>query len=279
MQKPTKAEQIQAAKQLLKQQSLPKFPQTAIELNQLLERHALPDHQDIEEILNQDLSLTAEVIKTASQSRFSGLSTTPIHSIHDALDALGIVHLQELVISTALNHLIQNLAQAEIQEHAQDTANFCFQIAKQTKAFSPSGAYLLGLLHNVGAMVMANLDKEYEPLFFESLEHPYQSQRKELSQYGTTHSIVGAVLINHWKLPAIYARTTFIHHHSNLDLIEDSEQQTLVAILQMANFLVSELHFAPHLSKELLQQKRMTQNILKLNDEQLKTIRAQFFLK
>ncbi len=276
---PTKATQIHTAKQLLKQQALPKFPSAVFELNQLLQHHALPDHRDIEEILNKDLGLTAEIIQTASLSKFSGLFTTPIRTIHEALDALGIIHLQEMVVSTALNSLIQNMAQTEIQEHAQDTANFCFQIAKQTKIFSPSGAYLLGLLHNIGAMVMANLDHQYEPLFFESLEQPYSSQQKELERYGTTHSILGAVLINRWQLPSIYAHTTFIHHTPRLESIEDETQQKMVALIQMANFLVSELHFAPHLSQEIHQQHHMAQTILKLNDEQLKTIRTQFFLK
>ncbi|WP_156493103.1 HDOD domain-containing protein, partial [Oleiphilus sp. HI0125] len=98
----------------------------------------------------------------------------------------------------------------------------------------PEEAYLTGLLHNIGELVLSrNFNKEYLTL---REEQPDEDKRlkHELGTFGIDHAELGAQLANEWGLSP-YAIDAIRYHHANT--VDILGAQHLVKILYAASAL------------------------------------------
>jgi len=116
-------------------------------------------------------------------------------------------------------------------------ASLAKQIAGKTSYPAPDEAFLSGLLHDIGKLVLwVNFSKEYSEILQSHRGEPDLLLAGEM-RLGATHCEVGAWMINRWNLQSFMADAVLYHHepvHRILDALP------LVKIVFVANTLCSE---------------------------------------
>jgi HD-like signal output (HDOD) protein len=268
-------QQLQKALNLMQGKKVIQLPPELLRLNELLNQSELPDRNEVADLIQTNLPLTAKVLETANSSKFS-FAQGEIQSISQAIDALGMINLHRLVIASGVSLQMQSFDQQEVQEHALESAQLCRLIAGHTQFFTPEEAYLLGLIHNIGAFFLSSIDPEYEPLFFETFDHPYSVIKQEYQRYQTSHPIIGLAIVRNWGLPKRLPKIITFHHQKNYLDMADDEIKEGIAMIQLANFLASEVRFGEHLSEETMLEKEQALTYFQMGQETLETIRTKF---
>ena len=110
-------------------------------------------------------------------------------------------------------------------------------IAKKTSYASPDEAFLTGILHDIGKLVLwVNFPKEYADILTSSNDQWDLILAGE-ARHGTTHCEVGAWLIKRWNLQSFMADAV-LYHHESVDRIQDG--LPLIKIIYVGNVLCPE---------------------------------------
>jgi HD-like signal output (HDOD) protein len=127
-------------------------------------------------------------------------------------------------------------------DSAMDNASVCAAISRQIGLAKPDEAYMIGLFHNCGNILMA---QKFEN-FTEVLESSYGSEDKrvvdaENEMLKTNHSVVGYYVSRAWHLPP-HISTAISQHHSAESIFKNHEYKdpttkNLLAILKMSEHI------------------------------------------
>jgi HD-like signal output (HDOD) protein len=166
-------------------------------------------YQQLRELLRVDPALAVRVLKVANSAFYGSRS---ISSIDRALTVLGAVAVAGIAMAARLDGSIApGCAESErfrhLRRHSLMTAVAAKQLA--TRAGVPpwdgEGAFLLGLLHDLGWLVQLQIEREqrlrpHEPA------GPAPTGRTE-------HALLSAALFAHWQLPTQFIDAARHHHH------------------------------------------------------------------
>lgn len=174
--------------------------------------------ETLAELVMRDPALSARVLTVANSAAFRRGSE--LRSIKQSLIALGT----RMVRTIASCLVVQNVFSVLPGAKAQDLAGFwrhSLFVAELSRATAQAlgrgdaeceEAYLAGLLHDVGQLVLlGGLGKAYGTLLLrsESEEDLVGNERPALA---TDHSAVGAWLVDQWQLPSLMADAILFHH-------------------------------------------------------------------
>lgn len=144
---------------------LPSLPQVILRMLDACDENA--DYQDLGKIIGNDTALTARVLALANSSFFR--RGQPVKSLHQALLRLGIENLRTLVITASLRQFLLKLGGDQWQQlrdfwrHSLATALLARALAQLTRYSNPEEAFLVGMLHNVGELVMLHHAGQPQP--------------------------------------------------------------------------------------------------------------------
>ena len=220
--------------------NLPSLPHILLKLIETCNREE-STVKDISQIINKDSSLSAKVIKMVN-SAYYGLSQR-VPSIEQALVLLGIDAVKNICICASVNQAFSNIKKDSLFDlkvfwkHSLMCATIAQLIAKKALYPSPDEAFLSGLLHDIGRLVLwVNLPEEYADILKSSKDQPELILAGE-ARHGATHCEVGAWLINRWDLQSFMADAV-LYHHESVDRIHNA--LPLVKIIYVANTLCPE---------------------------------------
>jgi HD-like signal output (HDOD) protein len=196
---------------------LPSLPATYFNLLKEIESPAAT-LQGIASVIARDPAATARLLQTVNSAAFS-----PAEKVAQPMDAVALMGVQTVKsIVLCLQVFGQDdearaagLVPEIIWEHSQLVAKFARQITlKQTSdAHLAEEAFTVGLLHDVGRIVMAtNLSHEYAAVVTAAREKSRPLHEEETAQFGVNHAKVGAYLLGLWGLPASYIEAVAAHH-------------------------------------------------------------------
>ncbi|MBW2174093.1 MAG: HDOD domain-containing protein [Deltaproteobacteria bacterium] len=199
--------------------------------------------KEISQIINKDAALSARVLSIVN----SVCSCPPnkVTNIDQALLLVGTNSIKNIAISASVHHAFDQAKDKSIVpmlkqfwSHSLMCAALAKLIAEKTSYPTPDEAFLSGLLHDVGKLVLwANLSKEQHAKGLEpSIEYSDMLLASE-TESGTSHYEVGALMINQWKLQSFMADAVR-YHHEPVDRIMDA--LPLVRIVFVANALCTE---------------------------------------
>ncbi len=107
-------------------------------------------------------------------------------------------------------------------------------IAKEVEYNNPDEAFLAGLLHDIGKLILwVNYPKEYTNLLEEHKDRPDLLLAGEI-RLGVTHCEVGAWLLHRWNLQSFLADAVLYHHEPTEKILNSFP---LVQIAYIANAL------------------------------------------
>lgn len=210
-------------RKLLTLASGPTMPETLTQLIALSNDKNANLHRLIK-IIEHDPSLAVQIVRYAKSAYFGYKGD--IKSIEQAVIAvLGFRQSLNIALGAALardfTHIhdgpmgIYDYWQHSIY-HAMLMEHFAQRLNSDCNV-NPNTAFLCGLLHDFGIVVIGHLFSRHAILINQMLRANPENSLLEIEQQilGTSHTIVGAWLMDHWQLPKVVQTVVLNHHNPN----------------------------------------------------------------
>ena len=212
---------------------LPALPDTVVRVMQLAD-NPKSGVADIAKALISDQALAARVLKLAN-SAFYG-SSRRIATVSDAVVILGMRTTRNLVMATGCQEILEQevagyaLPRGALLRHSLACASAAQALAKRTKYRGMEEAFVAGLLHDLGKVVMnLYLQNQFIQVFLRASSGAETYAEAERAIFGFDHAEAGAYLLERWNLPPSLV-TAVRYHHAPLDAPTDSPLPCLVHV-------------------------------------------------
>jgi putative nucleotidyltransferase with HDIG domain len=241
---------------------LPVFNPVALELLQLLGNPDTP-LDEIVETINEDQSLSAQVLKMANSAAFSGLEySETVRASAVRLGTRQIVNLalaaSQAALHTSENPVVNDVMR-ELWLHSHACALGCWALALKTGNMGLADqAYLAGLLHDIGKLYIL---KAMELLSQDSNFGSVLERKLIREVFSDMHVELGCRLMDHWNIPPVYRAIVADHHSEHVD-----PQDTLLAIVRLVNFNSRRLHLSLNPVVVSYEDSFPEQNALQMNE-------------
>ena len=193
--------------------------------------------KEIAATISADVSLTTLVLKMVNSAHYG--RNRRVGKISEAVAVMGINSLKVLALSSSVfsliagEELVEKFNIKKISRHLIEVASTSRKIAEAINYGDQEEAFVAGVLHDVGILVMILYFKEdYARVFEEMRTSLLGLMDAEKKLFGCTHCDVGAELIESWKLPTRLAFVVQNHHDAdNAGIIpDDSMLNNIVAL-------------------------------------------------
>jgi HD-like signal output (HDOD) protein/signal transduction histidine kinase len=257
--------------------NLPTLPHILLKLMEACNKEDT-DLKELSLIIDKDPSLTGKILKLVN-SAFYGLPYE-VESIERAAALVGIKAIKNIAICASIceafdhngNHGAFNLKL--FWWHSLKCAVLSRLIAKRVEYSLSDEAFLSGLLHDIGKLVLlVNFPQKYPDLL------RTHDQRHDLVLEGErrlcgSHCEVGGWILHRWRLPSFMVDSVLYHHEGKSRI---SEALSLVQIVYVANVLSQEPAWVqtviPKIPEEIFEfSEADTEELLSQSEEELKEI-------
>lgn len=217
---------------------LPSLPAVITELLTTMDKEDV-DVQSLCRKITLDQALTAKTLRLANSS-FYGMSSQ-VTTIQQAISILGFRSIRTLLTACSVTAAFPRNAGGSFNfegfwRHSVATAVSAQKLARLL-AVNPDTAFTAGLLHDIGALVLATRFREqYESMLAYRREHDCTIVVAEQAVLGIDHTVVGSALTAYWKFPLEMQRAVAGHHTP-----EDSGMSPLTLVVHAANTLAHAL--------------------------------------
>ena len=255
------------------------LPQTLAEVLRV-SRDEKSSAQSLSAVLMKDPGLTVKVLRIAN-SPYYGVGRE-ITTMTQAVVTLGMRTVTALALSTSVYKVIgswgSSIDRNRFWRHSLEVAIGSRMIAEAIKHQPAEEAFVAGLLHDVGILV---LDGSFHSQYSEIWKRKRADESLvdlETETWGTDHARVAKFLLEQWHLPQRICDSVGLHH---MVFPPDAKNQEMVLaqIVNLANlisrFQISE--FAPRNVALCAENKENLRSILGLRPEVLAEIEAKLF--
>lgn len=176
---------------------IPRLPVSSVELlNRLLDEKST--HAQVAELVRQDPSLTATLLKAINSSRFN--FGQQITDLSHAVSLLGFEGVYQIIMAESLRKSLPDTEQFRSSyQRALLLSYIAFAFAQASNKVRPAEMATIALLHDVGRVVIELLQRQH-PAFKAMIRqvHP---------------GIVGAELLKAWQLPEPVWQSIALQHY------------------------------------------------------------------
>lgn len=249
---------------------LPSLPSAFIAAVQVLSRDDAPASSCIDAI-ERDQALTVRILRLAN-SVFYG-APGHVSRIADAVQMLGLRTVASTLAAMSLRSTLGSLRCEGFSfdsywRHTLCTALASREIAR-TVSLDPGEAFLLGLLHDVGKLILAMTSPELEAQAMHvSRSKGISSEAAEVLVLGVSHAEVGAAVARQWNFPGSIAEAIG-HHHEPL-LLSPGGHLKQSQLVHLANHMAHSLEASPEITAHLLNDPMWS--VLGIHTEQLRQL-------
>jgi putative nucleotidyltransferase with HDIG domain len=197
-------------------QDLPSLPAVVGELLACVGQEGL-DMQVLAGKLALDQSLSAKTLRLANSS-FYGMPSR-VTTIQQAVAVLGVHNVRTLVTACSITGSFRSVAGSSFDlpafwRHSVGTAACARALARPLRQ-NPDTAFIAGLLHDLGTLVLATrYPEEYEQMEAYRREHDCYQAEAERAVFGFDHAGVGGALAARWQFPQQIQHAVASHHEA-----------------------------------------------------------------
>lgn len=185
--------------------------------------------RDVQEVLASDQALASKVLKLVNSS-FYGMSGE-VSTISRAIVILGFAAIRNLATGLGVVGAMARVGgsrQEAFWAHAIGTAAAAQVIAENTGYEDPEEAFIAGLLHDIGHLILASaMPREFAAVMDGGRWNLLEREQKTL---GATHNKVGQKVLRHWKLPEKLGHAVRFHHNLKVATNGENPLTPLVAL-------------------------------------------------
>lgn len=208
----------QPLQQLKVSGNLPVIPQILVQLIDACHQPEI-DLQVISKLVEKDAALAAKVLQLCN-SAFIGARSNFI-DIHQAVVYLGANAVKNLAISVSVQQVFRRVETNGLLNidrfwyHSYQNAIIASRIAEAVSYPNPPEAYLAGLLHDIGKLLLwMAFPGKYAPLLLKGIRcHNGRLAFLEQEKLHINHCDAGAWLAEQWGLPSLIHDSIRYHHH------------------------------------------------------------------
>ncbi len=218
--------------------SMGELPASPIVATKLLELLRKPDLK-IKELANAvslDPVISARLLRMANSVFYQQMKQ--VGTVDRAIIIVGENALQNLALEYSLRSTRRTYGMMErkLWENSVGCAVACRMLADRLTDIDKNEAYLAGLQHHIGKVVMMNRDKDLYKEVLRIVESGKGELRDvERGLFAYSHETVGAALLDHWNYPKTIVEATLHHHQFDKLRAENEEIFTVCALINLAS--------------------------------------------
>jgi HD-like signal output (HDOD) protein len=231
--------------QIARINELPSLPQSFERLIEII-RSEIDSPGELESIISFDPSLTAKLVMVGN-SAFYGYRGK-VNTLSRAISVIGLYQAKAICICALLmsmlanGHLISAVYREMLWKHSYVTSRVLVGMNSKRPWLSREEASTLGLLHDLGWIIMAAHFKDQFMVIFESAAERKIPPWCIDVQYGLSHTQLGRYLASRWAFPEVLKAAIEFHHFPD----KSKSFQAEVRLVYLANVL-SHSHEFPEL--------------------------------
>ncbi len=216
-------------------QALPSLPEAVARLTPLL-RDERATAERFEQAVRSDPAITANLLKAANSAYYS--RNAPISTVRDAVARIGLRRVYEVAVSTSFRQTLPRrlpgygLDGSDFWLHCAATALFAEALALRGNFRCADIAYLAGLLHDAGKLIIGGFLAVEVP---EANWWTFGTDGGERQLLGSSHCDVGGEIARKWNLPPQVEQACRWHHEPGRASTE--EEVELASVVHAANAL------------------------------------------
>lgn len=256
---------------------LPTIPVVATKVMQLIESEGV-SAEELARVVSADPAVAARVLKI-SNSSFYGCQRQ-IQTLSHAIMMLGYSTLRSLVVAAAVKQVYKpyGLTEKMLWEHSFGAGLAARLIANNTRLVNEEEAFLGGLFHDIGKIIMNFFDNQQ---FQKVMEKCYNEEisflEAEQQVYTYNHAEVGGLVIKKWNFPEMLMKAVLQHHHFIFEKDEDPCQVKLTCVVGLASLFCHKLGIGVREPEEdLVLHETIPAKLLNLDEARLNTLLETF---
>jgi HD-like signal output (HDOD) protein len=214
---------------------LSSLPQVLVEVIRVVE-DAQASASDIANVILKDPALCARVLRIVNSPYYGPVRE--VSTINQAVVTLGVRAVKALALTAGIYRLFEKedalIDRLRFWRHSLEVAIACREIAKSCSYQPAEEAFIAGLLHDIGILVMeANFGDKFKRIW-KLVESGESLIGLEESTWGTNHARVGKFLLDQWRLPKFIGEAIACHH-DEFEEIQNIPQNRLGRILSLGD--------------------------------------------
>jgi putative nucleotidyltransferase with HDIG domain len=220
---------------------LPTIPVVATKVMQLVQDE-MATAEELAKVVASDPAVTARIMKI-SNSAFYGCQRQ-IQTLPGAIMLLGFNTLKSLVVVASVKEVFKpfGLTEKMLWEHSFGAGLAARLIAREIKVVNPEEAFLAGLLHDIGKIIMHNHDRDkFQMVIERHYNEGISFEDAEKGIYPFTHAELGGCVMKKWNFPKVLVSAVNQHHTFAFDEDDDYYQRTMTAIASLSNLFCLKL--------------------------------------
>ncbi|MGA2226568.1 MAG: HDOD domain-containing protein, partial [Syntrophobacteraceae bacterium] len=231
--------------QIAQIEELPALPQAIKRLIEIIHSE-IDTPGELESIIGYDPSLAAKVVMVGNTSYYGYRGR--VKTLSKAISIIGANQVKSICIFTLLMNLLSNgrvISPAHremLWKHSFATSKIAAEITKKRPWMNEDEAAVLGLIHDLGWIVMAMYFNEQFVAIFESAARKNIPPWCVEMQYGLSHTLLGKYLATRWVFPESFKAVMEFHHSPEMS----QSFKTEVRLMHLVNVL-SHSHEYPEL--------------------------------
>ncbi|WP_320172075.1 HDOD domain-containing protein [Maridesulfovibrio sp.] len=168
------------------------------------------------DIISKDSGLSAKLISLVNSPLYG--FNSPVESLSRAVSLVGTTGLSQLALSVSVMDSFKGMdsgyfSMADFWKHSLACAVFCRIISTQIKGVSADNCFVVGMLHDLGRLVMLQLAPEQTHLTFKLSRHYGMPPREaEKAVFGFDHCELANELFWIWNFPPSLVLAVSGHH-------------------------------------------------------------------
>ena len=226
--------------------NIPAYPEINIKLARLINEDA--SLAQITGLLKEDMSIVSKLISLSNSAAYSG--GKKIHTLDQAIYHLGLTQTQNVVEIISNRAFYTNKSMKypallkAIWKHSIACAHASAITARQIRHSSPEELFTMGLLHDIGFLLLLQIISELETSNTIDVVIENDSLLGFLKAH---HGSFGRALLHRWKLPEQYADAAMCH-----EILDTSETpSTELLVIHFANLLAETMGYGLEEAEEI----------------------------
>ncbi len=226
---------------------LPSLPDIAVRIRHLIDREEA-SVQQVARLVQTDLAISAKLMKIANGALYHGLR--PVESCLQAVSRLGLESTRNLVVGFVLRNLFKEKIHSpllarrvqQLWEHSVEVGAIAQVLAEVTPGMSPDEALLVGLLHDIGELVILSYAENYR----EVAKDPAALNRLIAELKGE----LGGAILREWDFSAAFVTAAQEAEQWRRDPAPEPDYCDIAIVAQLHSFMgTPRMQGLPHLGE------------------------------